>query len=78
MMLTEAGTVMEVSPFWHAVGIVSATAFIAAIVLSFAARFLFVSKSPVQVGFGARVLSLLGGARVARQVDSELQRRASK
>jgi hypothetical protein len=69
---------MEVSPFWHAFGTVSAVAFVAMIALSFAARYFSVSDNPALVRFGAGVLSLLGGASVARQVDSELKRRATK
>ncbi len=69
---------MDVSPFWHAVGTVSATAFIAAIVLSFVARYCFESDNPRLVRFGAATLSLLGGFRTARQVEDELKRRAAK
>jgi len=63
------------SPFWQVVGIASVAGFGVAIVLSFVARRLFVSKREKEVHLGTQIISAVGGARNARSASEENAKR---
>lgn len=66
------------SPFWQFVAIASVAGFAVAIVLSFVARRLFVSKQEKEVRLGEQIISSLGGARNARSADEQLRKRGAE
>jgi hypothetical protein len=61
--------------WWQAIGTLSVVGSIVAVVLSFIARGLFVSKSEKDVKLGTKIISALGGARNARSAREENAKR---
>ena len=67
-----------ISPFWQVVGIASVIGFGVAVVLSFLARRLFLSKREKDVFLGTQIISSLGGARNARSASEQNDRRRAE
>jgi hypothetical protein len=60
-----------INQWWQAFGTLSVVGFIVAVVLSFIARGLFVSKREKDVKLGTQIISAVGGARNARSAREE-------
>jgi hypothetical protein len=66
------------SPFWQVVATTSAAGFGVAVVLSFVARRLFVSKREKEARLGEQIIGSLGGARNARSASEQLEKRRAE